>query len=36
MPKRSFETVVADHGLRNLPVVQGNRLVGVLSRSDLV
>jgi CBS domain-containing protein len=28
--------VVADHGLRNLPVVQGNRLVGVLSRSDLV
>jgi CBS domain-containing protein len=28
--------VVADHGLRNLPVVQGDRLVGVLSRSDLV
>jgi CBS domain-containing protein len=28
--------VVADHGLRNLPVVRGNRLVGVLSRSDLV
>jgi CBS domain-containing protein len=28
--------VVADHGLRNLPVVDRDRLVGVLSRSDLV
>jgi CBS domain-containing protein len=28
--------LVADHGLRNLPVVRGTRLVGVLSRSDLV
>jgi CBS domain-containing protein len=28
--------LVADHGLRNLPVVRGARLVGVLSRSDLV
>jgi CBS domain-containing protein len=27
---------VADHGLRNLPVVDRGRLVGVLSRSDLV
>lgn len=28
--------MVADHGLRTLPVVDGDRLVGVLSRSDLV
>ena len=28
--------VVADHGLRTLPVVDGGSLVGVLSRSDLV
>ncbi len=28
--------VVADHGLRTVPVVDGGRLVGVLSRSDLV
>lgn len=29
-------SVVADRGLRTVPVVDGDRLVGVLSRSDLV
>ncbi len=29
-------TLVADRGLRNLPVVDGGVLVGILSRSDLV
>jgi CBS domain-containing protein len=28
--------LVADRGLRTVPVVDGDRLVGVLSRSDLV
>lgn len=28
--------LVADHGVRTVPVVDGGRLVGVLSRSDLI
>ncbi|MGI9002730.1 MAG: CBS domain-containing protein [Pseudonocardia sp.] len=28
--------LVADHGLRTVPVVDAGRVVGVLSRSDLV
>ena len=28
--------LVADRGLRTVPVIDGDRLVGVLSRSDLV
>jgi CBS domain-containing protein len=29
-------TLIADRGLRTVPVVDGERLVGVLSRSDVV
>ncbi|GAA0936862.1 HPP family protein [Pseudonocardia zijingensis] len=32
----SARLLVAEHGLRMVPVVEGGRLVGVLSRSDLV
>jgi CBS domain-containing protein len=28
--------LVADRGLRTLPVIEGDRLVGVLGRSDLI
>jgi len=28
--------LIAEHGLRMVPVVDGGRLVGVLSRSDVV
>jgi CBS domain-containing protein len=30
------QALIADRGLRTVPVVDGDRLVGVLSRSDVV
>jgi CBS domain-containing protein len=32
----SARLLIAEHGLRMVPVVEGGRVVGVLSRSDLV
>jgi CBS domain-containing protein len=35
-PISSARLLVAEHGLRMVPVVEQGRVVGVLSRSDLI